>query len=376
MRAATSTTSTVPSSSTRSCGKAIPSRSPSARTARRGDPLRLARACRRRSRPGRRGSSRRRSRLPGGRSRSESVSTCTSPSARDRDAVQLERVVEALDDRLPLRRLGERRVEVRVEVVLRGEPEDAALAARVGGLQHGREADRLAGRTCAREVARGGEARLRHAGVGERAPHRDLVRHPVRRLRCRSPAGRAARRRRRRRDGAVGGHGEHAVDARGAAPTSVTASTSVKSTASATSASCSPSASGFRSTATTRSPSSLARRIARRWWRPAPTKRTLAHSGAAGSREEERVSVPAVDLAAVRAREDDPDPPAAERAGHARRLRAAVDLGARGVPAVRARTAAPSAASRAQARAGLRTVPPGGVAAQRAHDRVGAARTA
>ena len=43
----------------------------------------------------------------------------------------------------------------------------------------------------------------------------------------------------------------------------------------AMSASASPSASGLRSTAATRSPSSFARRIARRWWRPAPTKRTV-----------------------------------------------------------------------------------------------------
>ncbi len=56
--------------------------------------------------------------------------------------------------------------------------------------------------------------------------------------------------------------------------TSVTAATSVKSTASPTSASSKPSASGFRSTATTRRPRSRACRIARRWWRPAPTNRT------------------------------------------------------------------------------------------------------
>ena len=44
---------------------------------------------------------------------------------------------------------------------------------------------------------------------------------------------------------------------------------------SATSAPASPGASGFRSTATTRAPSSRTRAIARRWCRPAPTKRTL-----------------------------------------------------------------------------------------------------
>src|SRR5436190_1181391 len=41
------------------------------------------------------------------------------------------------------------------------------------------------------------------------------------------------------------------------------------------SASASPSASALRSTAATRRPSSLARWIARRWCRPAPTKRTV-----------------------------------------------------------------------------------------------------
>src|SRR6188472_3092860 len=41
------------------------------------------------------------------------------------------------------------------------------------------------------------------------------------------------------------------------------------------SASARPSASGLRSTAATRRPSSLARWIARRWCRPAPTKRTV-----------------------------------------------------------------------------------------------------
>ena len=178
----------------------------------------------------------------------------------------------------PLGRLGERRVEVRVEVVLRLEPEDAALAARVGGLQHRGEADRLAGGTArSASAAHGREPRLRHARVGERAPHRDLVRHPVRRLRA--DPGQAERARRPRRRPARRGRPTRSARRRprAAAPTSVTASTSVKSTASPTSASWSPSASGLRSTATTRSPSSFARRIARRWWRPAPTKRTVWH---------------------------------------------------------------------------------------------------
>ena len=54
-----------------------------------------------------------------------------------------------------------------------------------------------------------------------------------------------------------------------------TAPTSAKSTTLAMSASLSPGASGLRSTAATRSPISFAWRIARRWWRPAPMKRTV-----------------------------------------------------------------------------------------------------
>src|SRR5689334_21593216 len=54
-----------------------------------------------------------------------------------------------------------------------------------------------------------------------------------------------------------------------------TASTSEKSTTFAMSASRSPSASAFRSTAATRSLRSFAWTIARRWWRPAPTNRTV-----------------------------------------------------------------------------------------------------
>src|SRR6478672_11256412 len=54
-----------------------------------------------------------------------------------------------------------------------------------------------------------------------------------------------------------------------------TASMSEKSTTLAMSASARPGASRSRSTAATRRPSALAWRIARRWWRPAPTKRTV-----------------------------------------------------------------------------------------------------
>src|SRR5919106_3086693 len=110
---------------------------------------------------------------------------------------------------------------------------------------------------------------------------------------------------------------------------SVTAGTSVKSTGSATSASRRPRASGLRSTATTRRPSSLARRIARRWWRPAPTKSTLRTLGVvlyAARGEQESELVPASDFAAVLARERGVDCLAPKHAGDRRSLRAAVDL--------------------------------------------------
>ena len=122
-------------------------------------------------------------------------------AACDHDPVQLEAVVEALDDRLAARRLGERGVQVRVEVLARGDEEDPALAARVGRLQDGRHADRVEGGARAQEVARGGEARLRHARVGERAAHRDLVRHQVRRV------GADPRQAERLRDGGDHRHG-------------------------------------------------------------------------------------------------------------------------------------------------------------------------
>ena len=91
--------------------------------------------------------------------------------------------MEALEDRLRRRRLGERGVQVGVEVVGGRDVDAPALAAGVRGLQHGGEPDRLERGARAREIARRGEPRLRHAGVGERAAHRDLVRHQVRRAR-------------------------------------------------------------------------------------------------------------------------------------------------------------------------------------------------
>src|SRR6476619_4551036 len=83
-------------------------------------------------------------------------------------------------------------------------------------------------------------------------------------------------------------------------PTSVTASTSVKSTTSPTSASPRPSASALRSTATTRSSSSRARRIARRWCRPAPTKRTVPFTALDANRHAPLASLAAVALSGKR----------------------------------------------------------------------------
>ena len=108
-------------------------------------------------------------------------------AAHDDEAVQLQAFHVLLDDRLVGRRLGERRVQVPVEVVERLEHEQAALAAGVGRLQDGREADGLGRRHRLAPHAHGRVAGLRHAALGEPAPHRDLVRHQVRRLPSRSP---------------------------------------------------------------------------------------------------------------------------------------------------------------------------------------------
>ena len=53
--------------------------------------------------------------------------------------------MEALEHDLAAAGLGERSVQVRVEIVDRLEPEDPALPAGVGRLQHGGEPDRLRG---------------------------------------------------------------------------------------------------------------------------------------------------------------------------------------------------------------------------------------
>ena len=103
-------------------------------------------------------------------------------------------------------------MQVRVELVLRLDVEDAALPARVGGLQDRGHADRVERGARAQEVACAGKGGLRHAGVGERPPHRDLVGHQVGGVGA--DPGQAERLGDGRHDGngAVGRDGEDAVD--------------------------------------------------------------------------------------------------------------------------------------------------------------------
>ena len=161
--------------------------------------------------------------------------------AHDHDPVQLEPLVEALEHDLAVAGLGERDVQVRLEVLDRLEPEDAALPARVGRLQDGGEADGLHRRGCVAHRARSRVLRLRHALLGEAPPHVDLVRHRVR------DVGADPRQVERFRNG---GHDRHgAIGGTVNAPstpwrraTSITPSTSWKSTTSPTSAAWRPSA--------------------------------------------------------------------------------------------------------------------------------------
>ena len=133
-------------------------------------------------------------------------------AAGDHDAVHLDALDEPLDDALLLRRLGERGVEVAVEVVLALEPEDTTLPARVGRLQHGGQPDRLQRAPALRERSHGGERRLRHAVVRERAAHHDLVAHPLRHARADRGQAETLGHRRDDGNGAVGGDGQRAVD--------------------------------------------------------------------------------------------------------------------------------------------------------------------
>ena len=91
-------------------------------------------------------------------------------AASDHDPVQLEALDEALEDRLARARLGERGGQVALELAPRLDPEEAALAARVGRLQHRRQRRRPASAaSTSLAEASAGERRLRDAGVGEDA---------------------------------------------------------------------------------------------------------------------------------------------------------------------------------------------------------------
>ena len=97
----------------------------------------------------------------------------------DHDPVHLGAFDEPLEDALLLGGLGERRVQMPVEIVLALDPEDASLASRVGGLQDAGNPDRLERASALDERADRCERRLRYALLGERAAHDDLVAHPV-----------------------------------------------------------------------------------------------------------------------------------------------------------------------------------------------------
>ena len=157
----------------------------------------------------------------------------------------------------------------------RFDAEIAALAAGVGGLEHGREADLVGRPPPLGDRAHGREARLRDARVGEACGASRPCASSGARVDAdaRQPArlgdGRDDR------HGPVGAHGHHAVDVQ-AAPR---LQHRVRRRRSRRPSRCrprrGPGASGLRSTAATRNPIAFAWRIARRWWRPAPTKRTV-----------------------------------------------------------------------------------------------------
>src|SRR5205085_2016740 len=97
-----------------------------------------------------------------------------------------------------------------------------------------------------------------------------------------------------------------------------------------------PGAAAFRSTATTRAPSSRTRSIAYRWWRPAPTKRIVPGTGAMllscrsdPDREEEGDPIPAPGRARAQPVEVRPHRLAAIDPVHARRGVVDVQEGAR-----------------------------------------------
>ena len=126
----------------------------------------------------------------------------------------------------------------RVEVVLALDPEDAALAARVGRLQHRRHAHVAQGGAGLVHRPERGEARLGDARLGEPAAHRDLVRHQVRDAGADRGEPEPLGHGRDHGHGPVGADRQRAVDFVALRHFASTAATSEKSTTSATSAAC------------------------------------------------------------------------------------------------------------------------------------------
>ena len=137
------------------------------------------------------------------------------------------------------------------------DPEDPALAARVRRLEHRGEADLVGCAPPLRQRPQRREPRLRHALLGEPPPHRDLVRHQVGRLDAdpRQPA--CLRDRGDHRHGAVGGHGQHAVDSARPRRPQARRRRPRSRPRTACRPRASPSASGFRSTASDAQPELL-----------------------------------------------------------------------------------------------------------------------
>ena len=133
-------------------------------------------------------------------------------AAGDHDPVHLDPLDEALEDAFLLHRLRQRCVQVRIEIVRGVDAEDPALAARVGRLQDGGQAD---GAQCAApfgERAHRSEGRLRHPVVGEDPPHHDLVPHAAGDFGADRRQPEPLRHRSDDRDRAIGGDRQGAVD--------------------------------------------------------------------------------------------------------------------------------------------------------------------
>ena len=218
--------------------------------------------------------------MPGGRSRSESVSGNASPPRAITIPFSSSPSWKPSTIASPAGDSASAACRCASSVVLRVDVEDAALAARVGGLQHGRHADR----SRARRARSRGRAPRRSAAAGTPASasvRRIAILCVIRCAVVRADPGQPERLGDRRDDGTA--RSAETVSAPSTACRRATSVTAVDvgevDRPRRRRRPASPSASGLRSTATTRRPSSRARRIARRWWRPAPTKRTVSTAG-------------------------------------------------------------------------------------------------